>query len=287
MNEELAVSAGHTDSGHVGVQMLGRYARGELAGALLVQVEAHVDGCPDCRSGLADHVDPARVRAVWALVDRELVVPVPGRLERAMTRIGVPEHLARLVAATPALPRAWAAGSALVLALTVLVVRLTEVTGAPLLLLGISPVLPVAGVALSFGPRFDPTYEMALVAPMNGMRLVMLRTAVVLGTAAVLAGLASLVVPFGGLVALGWLLPMFALTLVSLVLTSRLDPVVAAGITAAGWVVSLLCTSAGDNSAFFEPAGQLAMAAVAAVAAAALVKLRDGFDREAVLAPAR
>jgi hypothetical protein len=153
----------------------------------------------------------------------------------------------------------------------------------PTLFLALAPLLPLAGVALSYGPALDPTYEMAVVAPMHGFRLLMIRTVAVLGVVLGLNGLATLALPEYGLRALAWLLPALALTATGLALTPRLGPVLAPSLAGGAWVGLLALAQAlraGPEVplAPFTVAGQGVAALVAALAAGLLFLLRDRFD---------
>lgn len=155
--------------------------------------------------------------------------------------------------------------------------------GVPTLFLALAPLLPLAGVALSYGPALDPTYEMAVVAPMHGFRLLMIRTVAVLGVVLGLNGLATLALPAYGLRALAWLLPALALTATGLALTPRLGPVLAPSLVGGAWVAVLVLADvlrAGTHAplAPYTAAGQGVAAAVAALAAGLLFLLRDRFD---------
>ncbi|AZQ36453.1 zf-HC2 domain-containing protein [Streptomyces cyaneochromogenes] len=264
---------------HTPDALLRGYARGETPAHALRAVESHLDHCPLCRSRLSGHTDPRILDHGWERLDVAIDAPVPGTGERLLVRFGVPDHVARLIAATPALRASWVGAAALTLLLAALIARLAEPAGTPLLFLGLAPLLPVAGVAVSYGRRWDPAHEMGLVTPMRALRLVLLRTAVVLATCIALTGAASLAVPGLGLATFGWLLPGCALTAVSLALAARMDSTTAAGATAAGWLAVLIATH--DSHAVFSATGQTASAAVLAVASVAVLLSRTAFDRPA------
>src|SRR4029450_5981448 len=94
----------------------------------------------------------------------------------------------------------------------------------PVWLLAVAPLLPLAGVAAAYGPGVDPTFELALTAPMRGLRLLLIRAAAVLATTTLLAAGASVALPGFGLRAVGWLLPSLALTLASLAPATFVEP---------------------------------------------------------------
>ncbi|WP_225824676.1 zf-HC2 domain-containing protein [Streptomyces naphthomycinicus] len=265
---------------HVAEDDLRAYLRGELAPPLLWSADTHLAACAECRAALAAAGDPRALDAAWERLDAELDAPRPRLFERLLVRLGVADHTARLLAATPVLRRSWLTAVTLVLLMSVLAARAGHSTT---LFLAVTPLLPLAGVALSYGPAVDPTYEMAVVSPLHGFRLLMIRTVAVLAAGLALSGLAGLALPGFGLGALGWLLPALALTGTGLALTPRLGPVGAPCAVAGGWVALLLAAAAraggGHPLAPFTAAGQGVAAGVAALAAGLLFLARDRFDQ--------
>lgn len=270
-------------SWHVSEEDLRAYARGELEAPVLWSADAHLTSCARCRGALAEVSDPVVLDAGWDRLDAELDAPRTGLLERLLVRIGVAGHTARLLAATPVLRRSWLGAVVAVLLLSVGAGHAVRGGEFPTLFLALAPLLPLAGVALSYGPALDPTYEMAVVAPMHGFRLLMIRTVAVLGAVLGLNGLATLALPAYGLRGLAWLLPALALTATGLALTPRLGPVLAPSLVGGAWVGLLLTadalrTGADVPLAPFTVAGQSVAAVVAALAAGLLFLLRDRFD---------
>ncbi|MFF9780280.1 zf-HC2 domain-containing protein [Streptomyces sp. NPDC013978] len=261
----------HADDGD-----LREYAHGTLAAPRLWSVETHLAACPDCRAALSAHVPTAETDAGWARLDAALDAPRPGPVESLLIRLGVADHTARLLAATPVLRRSWLGAVVLTLLLAVGV----GVAASPLMLLTTAPLLPLAGVAVSFGPRLDPTYETAVVAPTHTFRLLMVRTVAVLATTTALSALASLALPSFGLAALGWLLPALALTSTGVALTARLGPVLAPVLVGTGWTALVVLSRllASGTPLPFTAKGQGAAAAVAVLASVLLVAARDRFD---------
>jgi hypothetical protein len=268
----------HADDGD-----LREYAHGVLAAPRLWSVETHLAACADCRAALSAHVPSAEIDVGWARLDAELDAPRPGAVESLLIRVGVADHTARLLAATGVLRRSWLGAVVLTLLLAVGV----GLAASPLMLLATAPLLPLVGVAVSFGPGLDPTYEMAVVAPMHTFRLLMVRTVAVLSTTTALSGLASLALPSYGLAALGWLLPALALTSTGVALTPRLGPVLAPALVGGGWtaLVVLSCLPASGTPLPFTAGGQGAAAAIAVVATVLLVAARDRFDSGRPLGP--
>lgn len=265
---------------HVRDDELRAYAAGTADPPQLWSVDAHLASCAACRQRLAHRVDTELVSTGWSRLDGALDAPKPGLLEGLAVRLGVPEYAARLLFAMPALRLSWLTAVILTLVFATAAGYVTKTFAVPIPFLTIAPLLPLAGVAVSFGPGVDPTYELALVAPIQTFRLLLLRCTAVLATTTVLTGAASLALPGYGLAALGWLLPALTMTLVSLALTPRFGPVVAASGVGVGWLVLLACTVHLDTgeSAVFATTGQLCLAAGALLASAVLVKVRPGFE---------
>ncbi|MDQ0749502.1 anti-sigma factor RsiW [Streptomyces africanus] len=270
-------------SWHVPEEDLRAYARGELAAPALWSADAHLGACAACRGVLAEVSDPVALDAGWERLDAELDAPRVGVLESLLVRAGVAGHTARLLAAAPVLRRSWLGAVVVVLLLSVAAGHAVRGGEFPTLFLALAPLLPLAGVALSYGPALDPTYEMAVVAPMHGFRLLMIRTVAVLGVVLGLNGLATLALPVYGLRALAWLLPSLALTATGLALTPRLGPVLAPSLAGGAWIGLLVLAQAlraGPEVplAPFTVAGQGVAALVAALAAGLLFLFRDRFD---------
>ncbi|MET7691080.1 zf-HC2 domain-containing protein [Streptomyces sp. NPDC005483] len=265
---------------HVAEEDLRAYAQGELAAPLLWSADTHLAACGPCRGLLADVSDRVALDAGWERLDAELDAPRPGWFEALLTRVGIADHTARLLAATPVLRRSWLAAVVFLLLVTVGAVRTTE---SPTLFLALAPLLPLAGVALSYGPALDPTYEMTVVAPTHGFRLLMIRTLAVLVAGLGLNGLATLALPGYGLRALAWLLPALALTATGLALTPRLGPVLAPSLVGGAWIAVLLSAQAAQHAnadalAPFTAAGQGVAGALTALGAGLLFLVRDRFD---------
>lgn len=227
-------------SWHADAQLLDRYLEGVLGEPAAWSLETHVTDCGECRALLHEQgvIDEARLRGVWSGVAvRVRAVERPWH-ERALVRLGMKEHDARLLAATPSLTVSWLLGVAVVLALAVgaawaLPVRDSHATFAFLVL---TPLLPVAGVAAAFGPRVDPAYELAVAAPMSSLRVLLLRATAVLASSFGIASVAALALPGAGWVGAGWIVPALMLTVATLAASTRFPLVPAAGSLACVWV---------------------------------------------------
>ncbi|MYZ41239.1 zf-HC2 domain-containing protein, partial [Streptomyces sp. SID4917] len=115
--------------------------------------------------------------------------------------------------------------------------------GARPLLLALAPVLPLAGVAVSYGEHADPMHEIGASTPGGGLRLLLTRTTAVLAVSLPLLTLAGALLPSSAASmevpgAAAWLLPALALTLATLVLGSYVGCRTAAGAVAGAWAVA-------------------------------------------------
>ncbi|MEU9475383.1 zf-HC2 domain-containing protein [Streptomyces sp. NPDC048191] len=266
---------------HLGTQALRDYQGRQLSGAALQRADTHLAVCAACRAGLTRYADQDRTAAIWARLVQARDVPRPGAVERVLLALRVPGHTARLITATPALRRSWLAGAVVTLLLTLVVARLGHAVSATLPFFVVAPALPVAGVALSFGPRTDPMYEMTVVAPFHGLRLLLLRTVTVVTTALVPAAAIAVALPGPAPRTLGWLLPSLALTSLTLALSARVEPVVAAGAVGGTWALCLLVLFEPVRDLVLSAGGQLGAAAVLCGTAVSIALTRTSYDRGA------
>ncbi|MFN3256828.1 MAG: zf-HC2 domain-containing protein [Ilumatobacter sp.] len=225
-------------------------------------------------------IDQHRLEANWRAIQIELDAPRQSLPERLLRSVGVPADVTRLIVATPALRRSWylAVAAAVVIALTVADSETPRQSVA--LFLTLAPLVGVAGVAMAYGPNADPAHELQLVAPMPGLRIVAIRTLVVMVIASVAivggAALSPVTRPF----ALLWLLPSIAVAACALALMSTMSPRRAATVAAVGWCSIVLASQVGsDPLVVFTSAGQVVAVAVAAGAIAVTIRRRDAFDR--------
>jgi len=265
-------------SPHVQSELLAAYAGGEIEGARAYSIEAHVVECADCQAAVARLVEPARMQRGWADIEDRLDTPRPAAIEAALGRLGVPGHLARLLAATPSLSVSWL--GAVTVALAFAVIAAHESERGLLLFLCVAALLPLAGVAAAFGRGLDPVFEIAVAAPFSSVRLLLLRTAAVLPTTIALAGIAALTLPGVGWTAAAWLLPSLGLTVMSLALATYVAPSRAFGGVTAGWlaIVVFSAIDAGDRLAAFDSGAQVAFVVVALGGGIVLALRQDHLD---------
>lgn len=266
-------------SWHVPSDVLSSYAQGGIDPVQAFSVEAHLPSCPQCTALIAALTDGARLARAWDEIEERLDAPRRGPIEAGLGRLGVPEHLARLLGATPALRVSWLLACALTLGFAVWAAGRRPDEGIVLFLV-VAPLLPLAGVALAFGPDVDPAYEIGLAAPMRSFALLLVRALAVLGTTAAMAAIAALALPGLHWSAAAWLLPSLGLTLASLALATRVSAPAACGSLALVWVlvVGVGWRMTHEALLVFGPAGQIACALLAAVAALVLARNNDSFE---------
>jgi hypothetical protein len=213
-------------------------------------------------------------------VGAELDAPRRHRLERLLGRLGVPEHVSRVMGTTPVMRRAWLVASLVALLFGLAAANGERSSGDLTLLLTLAPLVPVMGVGLAYGPGVDPAHEMTVVAPTSGFRLLLLRAATVVGITVVLGGLASVLVADQGAIAVAWLIPALALCTAALALSAWIPARLAAAIVGGVWLAVVIGFNSAteDTLAMFGAPGQLALLAVAMVAGVLLVVRRRSFD---------
>jgi len=269
---------------HVDDALVARYVAADLDDARAASIEAHVIACAECRARVAVGMGAQRVDRIWTEVRDSIESPQPRLLEASLRKCGVRDHVARLIAATPSLSGSWFI--AITVSLGWAVGAAHAGTKGVLLFLIVAPLIPLAGVMFAYGPRIDPTFEVAIAAPMHGFRLLLLRATSVLSATMLLVGIASIGLPNIGWRAEAWLLPALGVSLVSMALSTWVEPFVAGGIVASGWV---LLTSLSpllrrgvptlDRIPAFTPSGQAMFAVLIALAFAVLVIRSGRFDR--------
>lgn len=204
--------------------------------------------------------DLHRVSANFAAIEAELDAPRPSRLARVLRRFGVADTTIPLVTATPALRRSWIIAVAIAVLFALNAATSTDATGADgiLAFLTLAPLVPLAGVALAFGPGVDPTHDVAVAAPVNGFRLFLIRAITVVVASCVILFATAWMLPTGGWFRIAWLLPALAVTTVSLAVSTRFDPRLAAGGVSIAWMtVVLVANNAGGADAAFGLGAQL------------------------------
>ena len=261
---------------HLDPEAIRRYAQGSAPPDVAASAEAHLMRCAACRGAISSYVDARRVETIWREVVDRVDAPRRSRSERMLTRLGVGEATARLVAATPTLRGPWLLAVAGVLALAAWAAQVDE--RLLWMFLAVAPLGPLAGVAVAFAGGLDPTREIGLAAPYSGLRLLLIRTAAVLAVTVPIVAAAGLALPGSNWPAAAWLLPTAGLTCAALALTARVTPVVAVGVVATTWVlVTAPTTITGHLDLAFGIGAQLFWLAVAIGGGAWLAVTRNTF----------
>lgn len=228
-----------------------------------------------------DHIDQRLTRNLDAIMG-EICAPPRSRFERLLLALRMPEPTARLIAATPVLRWAWFAAVAVVLLFAASAGSERWRPGDQLaIFLALAPLVPVIGVALAYGPHADRAHEVAVAAPLSGLRLILLRTITVLAAATAVSSLMVLTAPTEGWMRLAWLLPAMATTTTALALATHLGVRRAAIAVGIGWLTLVIVVAQFGNDATspFRTVGQLVALAVALAAGGALLVGRRRFER--------
>jgi hypothetical protein len=260
---------------HLDRDLADRYTDGRVGGALAASVEQHLVACADCRGLIRPtDLDGSRLDAVWTEVLEQVEAPRVGLLERLLRAVGTSGSTARLVAATPTLRSAWVVGVCVVLLLALAASHAS--TRGTAVFVALAPVLPLAGVALAFNPRTDPFLELAAASPYSLVRLLLARTAFVVGSTLLPAVLLTPLLPGDRWLTVAWLLPALAMSTVVLALARVIEPFLAALVLAGGWLALSTWRMSLGTSLLVEHTFlvQLASAVAFAAAAAHLVTQR-------------
>ncbi|MFF3662008.1 cupin domain-containing protein [Streptomyces olivochromogenes] len=309
---------------HASDDVVARYSDGSLPETDAWSLEKHLEGCGTCaarvsraaREGAAGvvlaEVRDAVLAAVLESAPAPAAVPtappvpitlpvptappVPAASKRPRAVGG---RLGRILwAAGPALRGAWAGAVALVAVGALALAYGGGFDGTRPLLLAVAPLVPVAGVALSYGRHADPLHEIVATSPSGGLRLVLMRTAAVLAVSVPLLTVAGLLLPATdprlpqAPAAAAWLLPGLALTLATLALSGYVGCRTASAVVGGGWLLALaapLLTApdpgltarlARQLSLYFTGASpQWGWAAASALCALLLAARRSAYDR--------
>ncbi len=263
---------------HAGTTELARYATGAVDAATASSVEAHLVSCAQCRAQVTSHVEPLRLERLWEAVLDAVDRPRTLWAERVLVRLGVVDHTARLLAATPSLQLSWLASVAVALMFSVVAAH--GGSEGLTLFLTVAPLVPLAGVAAAFGPELDRTQEITAATPMAGWRLLMLRGCAVFSVTVALAALSALALPEMRWTSAAWLLPALGLSLSALGLSTFMSVDRAAGAVAVAWVTVVLAASYGgrDDLAAFGATAQTCFLLLITLAAALVVRQRNALE---------
>jgi hypothetical protein len=290
---------GHRQPGsadwHVSQDTLADYAAGGARGVVTWSVEAHLAGCAQCRSALSAYADAERLARNRSVLLVRAAVGDGSRVRRVVWRLGFPDHVLCLLAATPSLRRSW-----LLSVIGILAVMAGEAAavgygwipvGGPRGIAGhpgpealvpfllVAPLLVLAGVAAAFLPVFDPACRLATAAPFSGFTLMLVRAVSALAAALVPVTVAAFLLPGPGWLPAALLLPCLALTVFALAAATVLGPRAAAVVAGILWAVpTLLLAGAHLPLLIVQPDAQFACAVVLCSCALMLLARRDRFE---------
>jgi hypothetical protein len=275
---------------HSATDVLARYADLALDDARSASVEQHLLGCSRCRAQLAslwvgEPAGQAAHDAMWLDLIDAVDAPRPAALLSGLRRFGLPERIANVVAAAPSLRFSWLASMIVVLIFAVVSTAQAEANDALLLIL--APLVPLAGIGTAFGAGVDPVHELVRTSPTPSSRVFLYRSIAVLCTALPLTVAGSLLLPFDGIAAIGWLLPALGLAGLTLALSTWIEPRVAAAAAGSSWLLVVLATWSrtarldGPRMAAtlpFRPAGQALFALLALAGCLVFWRRLERFD---------
>jgi len=255
---------------HVPEATLRGWIDGTVGMAVSASVEQHLLTCARCRAAVASG-QPAPVLApelddTWMAI-REQIEPQPlNVIGRALRRLGIKETDAILLSTSPALTGAWLAAIALVGLFSLSAALWTPNKAVALLILA-APLLPMAGVAAAYGAEADPTHEVTLSAPYSKIRLLLMRTGLVVVTCVPLTILAAIPVEGPWWIAVVWLVPALAFVLTTLAAATFMPPTYAATAITATWLaISAPAVVRREPSALYDTTALVTYAVIALVA---------------------
>jgi hypothetical protein len=280
---------------HPGEGLLVSYAAGTIDEVGSWSVEAHLTACAHCRSALSAHVDAERLARNRSVVLVRAAIGDGGRVRRALCRCGLPDHVLRLLAATPSLRLSWllsVMGVLAVVAGEAAAVRQGWIPAwgpahlpgyrdpealAPFLL--VAPLLVLAGVTAAFLPMFDPACRLAVAAPFSGFTLLLVRSVSAMAAALVPVAAAAFFLPGPGWLPVALLLPSLAVSAFALAAATVMDPRAAAVMAAAVWAAPAAWLATEHVPLLIVRSNaQLACAAVLCACAVLLLARHDRFE---------
>ncbi len=262
-------------SWHITQEIVAVYRDGHLSDVTTDSIEAHLIECADCRDLVTAAVDTERRDRLWDEIVDRIDQPRPRWMERGLRGLGVPAHLARLVAVAAVIPLSWVAFAGLALTVAAIAAR----SFGTLAFLVVAPVLAVIGVAMSLTPSASPLDDLEAASPTGRLWLVIIRSVTVMVVIALVALAPGLLLDESRAVGL-FLLPAVACTLLTLILSTISGPVTAAFGVSILWIaaVTAIERSATTPLASFQRPAQGAFAVLAVCLVAVLALRRGVFD---------
>jgi len=223
-----------THTWHADETLLDAYVNGALGALEGASVEQHLLVCADCRGRIGRVVDATDVAHGWDRLQTAMERPPQPAAIRLARRFGLQEPTAVLLTASAALRTAWLSASLVALGFAVIASKFSE-DGSIWPFLLIAPLIPVLGVAVSYGPTSDPLEGLIVTSPYGRPRLILARSIGVVATSMPLAFALGFLLPGPSWVAAAWLGPALAMIPMLLALAAFVGPRVAASVLAMGW----------------------------------------------------
>lgn len=268
-----------THTWHTSDDVLHAYLAGDLDALEGASVEQHLLVCARCRSTVGTLVEARDLGRAWASIQTAIERPAQPAPIRLARQVGLPEPTSVLLAASASLRTAWLTSSFVALGFALLAAHFSQDGGLwPFLL--IAPLVPVIGVAASYGPATDPLETLLVTSPYGRTRLILVRTIAVLATCLPVAFVIGLLLPGPDWVAAAWLGPALAMIPILLALASFVGPRVAAGVLAIGWCGMVLPSVRRLSPTWPVEADQQLLFLALALVAAGVLALRSRQTRQ-------
>lgn len=270
---------------HADQNLRAMYAADTLSRSQAASVESHMMSCASCRAAMTGLLPPDRLTRNLDSVLDSVDQPRRPRFESVVALLGVPEHVARLLAISPSERGPWFAGVVMAFLVAVAAEALGAYEDAFFALLVMAPLLPLAGVTVATTFRRDPLGELVTAVATPAFSLFLMRALAVVAPTIVVAVSAAMLTPGDGWESVLWLLPSFGLMMATLALGSWFPIRAVAWVLGAAWVTAAAIGANGAPAADlvagyapFRPVGQLALFALSLIAGAVAVARSDSFD---------
>jgi hypothetical protein len=239
-------------SWHVDETLVEQYTNGTAGDIGSASVESHLLSCDQCRRLIRETVSTTTLERMWDETAERIDAPRRGLLERVLTVVGLPSHVAKVIAVTRSLQAVWLLA---LVGVSVLAVLVAHESPGPVPFLVLAPIVPTAGVALVFAAVVEPGEEMAAATPLGAFRLLLYRSGAVAVTSFLVLAFSSLTMPSARGAAL-WVLPALALTAAALAAGTRFDPMQSAIVLSGSWlalVTGLWTLESAPNDVVLQP----------------------------------
>ncbi len=268
---------------HVDDAALSAYHDRRLDGIPRASVEAHLSRCAICRAALArtsgGALGSVSFDQVWDRISTRVEDLDAGRAPRWLRRLGVRDADTVVIRAIGSQCAQWTLATTLILAVAALASALGDTDRARLAFIVLAPLLPPLGVAATFRLNTHSSVLLETTAPYSPARLLLWRTAYVVASALPLAVAFGAVIPGNPWIAVAWLLPCAACTLVVLVASTWTDPLVPAAIVSGVWLGIVVAWQLRDlQNSLTAPSVQLVSLAIAAAAGVLLRHRLESLD---------